>query len=84
MTIVTPEPKPFGRSRVYTPNWTDDTTDADYEDLEVIAANIERERVAARRRFEASTTSASTFRPSPVDAPGCVTSPGTSSSPSRA
>lgn len=53
MTIVTPEPKPFGRSRVYTPNWTDDTTDADYEDRDVIAANIERERVAARRRFEA-------------------------------
>lgn len=53
MTIVTPEPKPFGRSRVYTPNWTDDTTDADYEDLEVIAANIERERAAARRRIEA-------------------------------
>lgn len=52
MTIVTPEPKPFGRSRVYTPNWTDDTTDADYDDPEVIAANIERERAAARRRFE--------------------------------
>ena len=52
MIIANPEPKPFGRSRVYTPNWTDDTTDADYEDLEVIAANIERERAAARRRFE--------------------------------
>ncbi|WP_133520277.1 hypothetical protein [Curtobacterium flaccumfaciens] len=50
MTIVTPEPRPFGRSRVYTPNWTDDTTDADYEDLDVIAANLERELVEARVR----------------------------------
>jgi hypothetical protein len=53
MTIVTPEPRPFGRSRVYTPNWTDDTTDADYEDLDVITANLERERAAARLRIEA-------------------------------
>ena len=53
MTIVTPEPRPFGRSRVYTPNWTDDTTDADYEDLAVIAANIERELAAARLRVAA-------------------------------
>ncbi|WFR65888.1 hypothetical protein P9139_12085 [Curtobacterium flaccumfaciens] len=38
---------------MYTPNWTDDTTDADYEDLDVIAANLEREETAARRRVEA-------------------------------
>ena len=30
------------------------TTDADYEDLDVIAANIERERVAARLRVTAA------------------------------
>lgn len=53
MTIADLTPQPFGRARVYTPNWGDDTTDADYDDPAVIAANIERERVAARARVAA-------------------------------
>lgn len=50
MTTVNPAPKAFGRARLSSPNWNVDTTDADYEDLDVIAANLERERDAARAR----------------------------------
>jgi hypothetical protein len=54
MTTVNPAPPSFGRARISSPNWNDTTTDADYEDLDVIAANIERERAAARLRVTAA------------------------------
>ncbi len=54
MTTVNPAPLSFGRARISSPNWNDDTTDADYEDLDVIAANLERERAAARDRVAAA------------------------------
>lgn len=54
MTTVNPAPLSFGRARISSPNWTDDTTDADYEDLDVIAANLERELAAARARVSAA------------------------------
>lgn len=50
MTTVNPAPKAFGRARLTSPNWNVDTTDADYDDLDVIAANLERELVEARVR----------------------------------
>lgn len=53
MTTVTPRPFEFGCAPTKNRDWGHDTTDADYEDPAVIAANLERGLAEARIRVAA-------------------------------
>lgn len=50
MTSITPGPLRFGRAPVRRAGWGAETTDADYEDPAVVAANLQRSLEAARAR----------------------------------
>jgi hypothetical protein len=53
VTAVSPGSGPFrfGRAPVRRAGWGGDTTDADYEDPDVVAANLQRSLDAARVRL---------------------------------